>query len=239
MERREVNIYCDESCHLEQDHINIMGLGAIWCRKDDLYQINMDIKNIKLKYKLNTQAEVKWSHISNINYKLYCELLNYFFNTDKIYYRGYFVFKDQLNHEKFKQTHEEFYYKCYYGLLQNIFNRDYSYNIFIDIKDHYSYAKSRKLLEVCYNSNHDYSHEIINKIQPIKSHESQLLQLADILTGAICYYNRTDKDKLTNTAKKDIIELIKKRTQLSLNKKTYPSEKKFNLFFLGDYSQYE
>ena len=46
MERREFNIYCDESCHLEQDHINIMGLGAIWCRKDDLYQINMDIKNI-------------------------------------------------------------------------------------------------------------------------------------------------------------------------------------------------
>lgn len=25
------NIYCDESCYLEHDGINVMAFGAIWC----------------------------------------------------------------------------------------------------------------------------------------------------------------------------------------------------------------
>ena len=210
-----------------------MGLGAIWCSKDDLYQISADIKNIKIKYKLNHLAEVKWNMISNINYKMYLELINYFFNSNKIFYRGYFVDKKQLNNEIYNQTHEDFYYKCYYGLLQNIFNREYKFNIFIDIEDHHSYTRTRKLLNILNNSNNDYHHEMINKIQPIQSYESQLLQLADILTGAICYNNRTDYNNLTSTAKKEIIELIKRRTQLSLNKKTFPSEKNLICFFGG------
>lgn len=28
------NIYCDESCHLENDHQQVMVLGAIWCPED-------------------------------------------------------------------------------------------------------------------------------------------------------------------------------------------------------------
>lgn len=239
MVKEEINIYCDESCYLENDHINIMGIGCVWCRKKDLYQINLDIKNIKIKYGLKSLAEIKWSLISNINSKMYNEIINYFFNNDKLFYRGYFVFKEQLDHSKYHQTHEDFYYKSYFGLLNNIFNRDNCFNVYIDIKDHHTYTKSKKLYEVCCNANYDFSHEIINKIQPIRSEESQLLQLADILTGSICYYNRNDKERLTNKGKKDLVEVIKRTSNLSLTKKTYPSEKKFNLFFLGDYSDYE
>lgn len=25
------NLYCDESCHLENDHQKVMVLGAVWC----------------------------------------------------------------------------------------------------------------------------------------------------------------------------------------------------------------
>jgi len=25
------NVYCDESCHLENDHQTAMVLGAVWC----------------------------------------------------------------------------------------------------------------------------------------------------------------------------------------------------------------
>ena len=30
---REFNIYCDESCHLENDQQKAMVLGLIWCDK--------------------------------------------------------------------------------------------------------------------------------------------------------------------------------------------------------------
>ncbi len=28
------NVYCDESCHLENDHRKVMVLGAVWCPFD-------------------------------------------------------------------------------------------------------------------------------------------------------------------------------------------------------------
>ena len=28
------NVYCDESCHLENDHQKAMVLGAVWCPLD-------------------------------------------------------------------------------------------------------------------------------------------------------------------------------------------------------------
>ncbi len=38
--REEFNIYCDESCHLENDLQKAMVLGAVWCSKDKSYEIN-------------------------------------------------------------------------------------------------------------------------------------------------------------------------------------------------------
>jgi hypothetical protein len=41
------NIYYDESCHLENDHINVMALGAVWCKWDDIEEITNTIKKFK------------------------------------------------------------------------------------------------------------------------------------------------------------------------------------------------
>ena len=30
---KEINIYCDESCHLLNDNSNVMGFGSIWAPK--------------------------------------------------------------------------------------------------------------------------------------------------------------------------------------------------------------
>lgn len=42
-----INMYCDESCHLEHDGINVMGLGAVWCDKKHVREINERIREIK------------------------------------------------------------------------------------------------------------------------------------------------------------------------------------------------
>ncbi len=36
-----INIYCDESCHLENDNQKVMVLGAVWCpfeKKDEIFE---------------------------------------------------------------------------------------------------------------------------------------------------------------------------------------------------------
>lgn len=41
------NIYCDESCHLENDHQKVMVLGAIWCSLDKVKEISKRIREKK------------------------------------------------------------------------------------------------------------------------------------------------------------------------------------------------
>ena len=223
-----INIYCDESCHLENDGQKIMALGAVWCpttKKDEIFS---RLREIKLKHKLLNDFELKWHKVSKTKFNYYEDVLDYFFDDDHIHFRVLVVpDKSILNHSEHNQTHDDFYYKMYFDLLKVIFNPENSYNIYVDIKDTKSEEKIEKLKEVLRNSHYDFSHNIIRKLQQVRSHEVQLVQLADFLTGAISYLHRELK---TNKSKLALIEKIRKRTGYTLLHSTLYKEDKFNIF---------
>ncbi|MEH7056912.1 DUF3800 domain-containing protein, partial [Bacillus velezensis] len=72
------NIYCDESCHLENDNQKAMVLGAIKIQRDRVKSVSDDIKSIKINHGLSKYAEIKWTKISPSKYELYEELKDYF-----------------------------------------------------------------------------------------------------------------------------------------------------------------
>lgn len=227
------NIYCDESCHLENDHKKVMVLGAIKC--DKLYKkaIINEIRSIKEKYNMNKFCEVKWTKVSPDKLDMYKELVNYFFNNSKLSFRAVVVDKTCLNHEQYNQTHDEFYYKVYYQLLCRIIVPNEENYIYLDIKDTKGARKIRKLGEVLANGIYDFDMKCIKNVQNINSKESELLQLADILIGAISYLNREEeKKKKYSKAKMDIINQIKSQSGYNLKNSTFLSEEKFNLFFM-------
>ena len=59
----EYNIYCDESCHLQNDHSKVMVLGAIWCLKEKRKEISIRLQEIKVKHGLAANFEVKWNKV--------------------------------------------------------------------------------------------------------------------------------------------------------------------------------
>jgi hypothetical protein len=63
----------------------------------------------------------------------------------------------------------------------------------------------------------------------VRSHESELIQLADFLIGAVSYCNRNDIAK-KNSAKLAVIQQIKVRSGNDLIRTCPPWEEKFNLF---------
>ena len=69
--------------------------------------------------------------------------------------------------------------------------------------------------------------EIIKQVQQVRSHEVELIQLADLLIGAMAYINR---GKSESKPKNELIELIKHRSKYSLTKSTLLRESKFNIF---------
>jgi hypothetical protein len=75
---------------------------------------------------------------------------------------------------------------------------------------------------------YDFDGKIIQRIQLVRSHEIELLQLADLLIGAMQFLNRTD---VTSTAKKTIIERMKARSGYDLLKSTLVREQKTNIFY--------
>lgn len=224
------NIYCDESCHLEHDRIDVMLLGAVWCPHDDRKSIAAEIRQLKAKH--NAKGELKWTKVSVSRLAFYQELVDYFFARDELNFRCLLVAeKEHLDHSYFNQgSHDSFYYKMYYQLLLNIVCRtDSRFNIFLDIKDTRGSRKIRELHRILHIKLADREQSTIPRVQLVRSHESELVQLADFLIGAVAYCNRNDIAK-RNTAKNAIVQRIRSQTGTDLKYSTPPWEEKFNLF---------
>lgn len=224
----QINVYCDESCHLENDGIDTMTLGALWCPKDKLREINGEIRGIKARHGINRFAEIKWVKVSPSKKELYLELINYFFNKPDLHFRVLVVpDKSKLDHGYFNQSHDDFYYKMYYYLLRGIWQQDFTYNIFLDIKDTHGGDKIKRLHDILCSFHYDYRHDTISQVQQVRSHEVELMQLTDLLMGAVTYANRGLDSSFT---KLELIKKIREMSGFTLLKSTYPSEKKFNVF---------
>lgn len=223
----EYNIYCDESCHLLNDGVDVMVLGALLCPKNERLEISRRIREIKTDHGLSSSLELKMNKISFSKYHFYRDVLDYFFDNDSLQFRGVIIpNKDILRHEDFCQSHDGFYYKMLFTLLKVLFAPRSRYYIYIDRKDTRSAEKARELHNVLCNNQYDFQRNIICNVQPVHSHESELLQLVDFLTGLIAYANRGLSG---NKAKTMLVERMKRRSCYSLTKTTLYREEKINL----------
>ena len=59
------NVYCDETCHLENDGINVMVLGAVWCPQRKLKEINQRINQVFHDFVNPIDKDPKNDHINN------------------------------------------------------------------------------------------------------------------------------------------------------------------------------
>ncbi len=223
-----INIYCDESCHLEKDGLQVMVLGAVWCPLQKTREISVRLREIKEEHGLSRDFEIKWGKVSPCNLALYRDILNYFFDDDDLHFRVLIVpDKHFLEHKRFGQDHDTFYYKMYFDMLKVLFSPKCEYRIYLDIKDTRSAEKTKKLHEVLCNANYDFNRRIISRVQTVRSHEVEQIQLADLLIGAVQYANRGLE---SSPAKVRLIERMRKRSGYTLTSTTLFGEDKVNIF---------
>lgn len=220
------NIYCDESTHLIHDGHPYMLLGYTSIAYPQIRIAKQEIKAIKSRHNYN--EEFKWTNVHDATYKVYAELIDWFFMND-LEFRAVVVDKSQINETRPEYTFNDFYFRMYFQLLHTKVDFQNTYNVYMDIKDTCSSEKLDTLKKIMsYNSS-------IGRFQFIRSHESVFIQLADVLIGAINYNLRIEKGDVSGKvlAKRKIIEKIKKHSNISLNTTTPLSRKKFNLFFIS------
>jgi len=223
------NVYCDESCHLENDRQKAMVLGAVWCPLEKTREIAIRLREIKMKHGMPTPFEVKWTKVSPAKKEFYLDLIDYFFDDDDLHFRALIIpDKTKLRHDAFaEQDHDTWYYKMYFDMLKVILRPDAQYRIYLDIKDTRGSEKIKKLHDVLCNNIYDFSRQVIERLQLVHSHEIEQLQLADLMIGAIGYLNR---DLHGNAGKTAVIQRMQERSRYTLTKTTLLREEKINLF---------
>lgn len=223
-----INIYCDESCHLEHDKSKVMVLGALSCPSDNAREVAVRLREIKGRNGLKPSFETKWTKVSAGQIKFYEGTLDYFLDCSHLGFRSWVINdKSKLDHGRFGQSHDEWYYKMYFKLLEPLISPEQRYRIYIDKKDTLGGEKIRKLHDVLCNNMYDFDHKIIERVQIVHSHEIEQLQLCDLLTGIVTYANR---GLTTSEAKLRLVNRTEERTERSLLKNTLLREPKLNVF---------
>jgi hypothetical protein len=221
------NIYCDESCHLENDKQKVMVLGALWLPVSKAHEVISRIREIKKRHGLAADFEIKWTKISPSKSQFYLDLIDYFFDDDHLRFRAVVIpDKSILDHEARNQTHDDWYYKMYFTLLSALIESENCFRIYLDIKDSRSASKITRLHDVLRNAKYDFQRSIITRVQTVRSHEVAPLQLADLLIGAVSYANRLQSG---NRGKLEVVERIKERSRRSLVLTTLLRETKVNI----------
>ena len=218
------NLYCDESTHLIHDGHPYMLLSYISIAYPQIRLAKEEIKAIKRKF--NYTEELKWTNVHSATYKVYAELVDWFFMNDLEF--RVVVDKSQIDEKRADYSFNDFYFRMYFQLLHTKVDFQNRYNVFLDIKDTCSGEKLEKMKKIMsYNSS-------IGTLQFIPSRESVFIQLADVLMGAINYNLRIQKGDVKGNviAKLKLIEKIKRHSNISLNTTTPLSRNKFNLFFI-------
>lgn len=225
-----INIYCDESCHLENDKESIMLFSCTYCTKDKVREISEKIREIKSRHKIWKYSEIKWTKVSPSKESFYNELIYFFINEPSLKFRTIIIDdKTKLNHNTFNQTHNIWYYKMIYFLSDYLLKEDdnYNYNIYIDKKEDSYQAK----IEHINTLNILKTRTICDvKMQNISSHQSEIMQLNDFIQGAVSFYNRGFLDKQGHsTIKSNIIKILINNLNISLDKTNYND--KFNILY--------
>ena len=171
--------------------------------------------------------EVKWSKVSPAKQSFYRDYLDYFFDDDDLHFRAWVAHKTGLVHVDFWQSHDDWYYKMLFGLLEPLIRPDARFRIYLDKKDTRSARKVVKLHDVLCNNLYDFDRKILERVQVVESHAVEGLQLADLLLGAVSYVNR---GLAGNAGKESLIARIRERTGYTLTRPTLLREPKFNMF---------
>ena len=232
MEKQIYNLYCDESRQdllASADSITDTNryccIGGVMIEASAREEIKVAIK--KLQKKHNVFGELKWGTVSPSKIEFYMELVDYFFAEERITFRTVVIDSTKINNEVYNADDQELgYYKFYYQLLYHWVNQQYNYRIYTDQKTNGDRMRLRELRNILNNS---YNHVTpIESIQAIDSSESVILQLENILMGAVGYkYNFGINGK--SKAKGQVVERIEKHLKHEI-RSTTKGETKFNVF---------
>lgn len=225
----KLEVYCDES---QQDvfwskspaKANYLLIGSLWLPADKREEIKERIKFLRLQHAC--YHEIKWRSVTNKNKAFYSDLLNLFMaQGNDLRFRCIAVEASKVDMVRFHEADAELgFYKFYYQLIKHWIFDFNEYNIFCDEKTNRKKDRLKTLRETL-----DYSNitSTVVSIQALPSKEVAILQLVDLLLGAVSA--RMNQNLCIGGTKEYLVIDLERKLGRELGP-TWKSEEKFNVF---------
>lgn len=224
----QFDIYCDESrpdLFFSKNPANkYLLIGSLWLRAEDRTEFKKEIHLLRDIHKIG--GESKWTKVSPSRQDYYLALVDWFCDKgDSLRFRCIAVPHNNVDFVKFHDGDPELaFYKFYYQLLQPWLLDFNEYCVFCDFKMNREQTRLSRLQE-CLESSNLFAG--VGLVQAIRSRESVLMQLADVLLGAASA--RLNRSFQHGTAKCEVIRRIESRLGRMISA-TPKNEEKFNVF---------
>ncbi len=221
------DVYCDESRPDLLSSSNPEGsylvIGSLWLPSTLRPRIKAEIHALRDKHRVGSEA--KWHKVSPSRFAFYREMVELFASETDLRFRCIAVDRTKVDLMRFHESNPELgFYKFYYQLLHHWILDFNDYAIFCDFKVNRHRDRLHDLRRCLGFANLSAR---IATVQAVRSEESVLIQLADVLTGAAA--STLNASVAEGSARHDLIRSL----ETGLGKKIAPTtrnEQKFNVF---------
>jgi hypothetical protein len=222
------DVYCDESrpdlFGSKAPPATYLVIGSLWSHREDRDMLKTEIHALRDKHKVG--PEFKWQKVSTSRMPFYEELVALFFSQgDRLRFRCIAVDRNKVNLLQYHNNDQELgFYKFYYQLLHHWILDFNEYAIFCDYKRNRDMRRLHVLQRCLGYTNLSAT---VLTVQATPSHESVMVQFADLLTGAASA--RLNNSLADDSARHQLVNFLEAKLGRPVAP-TWKSEPKFNVF---------
>ncbi len=222
------DVYCDEVrpdlFSSKAPPCTYLLIGSLWAHQEDRDRLKTAIHALRDKHKVG--GEFKWQKLSPSRLGFYCDLVSLFFaEGDRLRFRCISVDRAKVDLIEYHENDQELgFYKFYYQLLHHWIHDFNDYSVFCDYKCNRDMRRLQVLQRCLARSNLSAN---TSSIQAIRSEESVLIQMVDVLVGAASA--KLNLSLRPDSAKSKLVDFIESKLGRPIAA-TSKSAAKFNVF---------
>jgi len=230
------DIYCDECfpdlLTSKNPKAQFVIIGGLWIHREHRDSLKEQIHALRDQHKIG--GEIKSRKVSPSRIAFYRELIDLYFNKGlDVRFRAIAIDHELIDLSRFHGGSAELsFYKFYYQLLHHWLLPNADYQIFCDYQTNQNPARLHELRQVLENAN---PLTTFSSVQWVRSKESVLTQLSDVLTGLVsARLNGTPQE---GSAKTKLLNYLESKLGRRIGA-TSISEKKLNIFAIRPNEQW-